>query len=66
MEKLLTSFTELTTGEGSRIAYTYSEIDEEGNIVSQNEKGNFVVTDKTLKSHILAIKDYISEHKLSE
>ncbi len=66
MEKLLTSFTELTTGEGSRIAYTYSKIDEEGNIVSQNEKGNFVVTDKTLKSHIIAIKDYITEHKLAE
>jgi hypothetical protein len=28
MKKILTSFMNLSTGEGSRIAYTYSEVDE--------------------------------------
>ena len=30
--KKLTSFTHLITGEGDRVAYTYSEVDEKGNI----------------------------------
>ena len=40
--KKLTSFTHLITGEGDRVAYTYSEVDEKGNIKSQNNKGNFI------------------------
>lgn len=60
----LTSFTELTTGEGSRIAFTYSEIDEFGNLTSQNNKGNFIVLDEELKNHVDAIKTYISTNKL--
>lgn len=47
--KVITSFTHLTTGEGHRIAYTYSEIDEDGNIISQNNKGNYV----TLKPAVI-------------
>ena len=44
MKKVLTSFMNLSTGEGSRIAFTYSEVDEKtGNIISQNNKGNFLV-----------------------
>lgn len=44
MKKILTSFMNLSTGEGSRIAYTYSEVDENtGSIISQNNKGNFLV-----------------------
>lgn len=62
--KKLTSFTELTTGEGSRIAFTYSEIDELGNLMSQNNKGNFIILDAELKTHIDAIKTYISTNKL--
>ena len=47
--KVITSLTHLTTGEGHRIAFTYSEIVEEGNIVSQNNKGNYV----TMKSAVI-------------
>ena len=43
--KKLTSFTHLTTGEGDRIAFTYSELDSSGNLISQNNKGNFVAID---------------------
>lgn len=64
--KKVTSFTHLVTGEGNRIAYTYSELDSTGNLVSQNNKGNFVAVDPELVSHINAINDYINKNKLQE
>lgn len=62
--KKLTSFTHLVTGEGDRLAYTYSEIDENGNLVSQNNKGNFIVLDDALQEHINEIGSYIKKNKL--
>lgn len=62
--KKVTSFTHLITGEGSRIAFTYSEMNESGDLVSQNNKGNFVAMDKELITHIDAINDYINRNKL--
>ena len=64
--KKLTSFTHLITGEGNRIAFTYSEIDEEGNLKSQNNKGNFVAVDPELVTHINAINDYITRNNLEK
>lgn len=64
--KKVTSFTHLITGEGNRIAYTFSELDDTGNLVSQNNKGNFVAVDPELVSHINAINDYINKNKLQE
>lgn len=58
--KKVTSFTHLVTGEGDRIAYTYSEISEVGEIVSQNNKANFIVTDDDVKSAIDTINAYIN------
>ena len=41
--KKLTSFMKLSTGEGDRIAFTYSIIDTDGGkVLSQNEKENFL------------------------
>lgn len=53
--KRVTSFTHLKTGEGDRIAYTYSEISELGEITSQNNKGGFVATDTETQSAIETI-----------
>lgn len=65
--KLLTSFTKLATGEGIRVAYTYSDVnDETGEIISQNNKGSFIAMNQTLKKHIDAIDAFISEHYLTE
>lgn len=63
--KILTSFICLNTGEGDRIAFTYSEVDERGNIVSQNNKKNFLVLDNGLKEQIKAIKSYIDSNYLN-
>lgn len=59
--KKVTSFTHLVTGEGDRIAYTYSEISEDGNILSQNTKGNFIVTDADTLSAIATIDKVINQ-----
>lgn len=64
--KRLTSFMKLSTGEGDRIAFSYSTIDTDtGSVVSQNEKGNFIILDDELASHVAAIEKYIKENKLS-
>ena len=53
MKKILTSFMNLSTGEGSRIAYTYSEVDESTrSIISQNNKGNFLVMDDSVQKNL--------------
>lgn len=63
--KKVTSFTHLVTGEGDRIAYTYSEISEDGELISQNNKGNFVVVGGEIKEAIDLINNAITEKFLS-
>lgn len=63
---ILTSFTQFITGEGHRVSYTYSVLDADGNVIEQNKRGNFVAMDPELLSHITAINQYITEHKLQE
>nr|UVX46308.1 MAG: hypothetical protein [Bacteriophage sp.] len=65
MKKILTSFMSLSTGEGSRIAYTYSEVDEStGSIISQNNKGNFLVMNDDVQKNLDSVKDYIKNNFL--
>lgn len=64
--KVITSFTRMTTAEGIRLSYAYSEIADDGTIISQNNRGNFVVTDKDLTAHLDAVSEYIKEHKLTD
>lgn len=63
--KKITSFTHLKTGEGDRIAYTYSEVSDNGEILSQNNKGNFIVVDEELERCIETINNKISERLVS-
>ena len=59
--KKITSFTHLVTGEGDRIAYTYSEISDTGELVSQNNKGNFIIVDRSVKNAVDLVNQYISQ-----
>lgn len=52
--------------EGERISFTYSEVAEDGTIISQNNKKNFLVLNKELKNHISEIKKYIEDNHLTE
>ena len=62
--KKITSFTHLYTGEGHRIAYTYSEIDEQGELISQNNRGNFVETHPDVIDAIETILEDIQKNHL--
>jgi len=62
---MLTSFTKFTTGEGERVSFTFSEVSEKGELVNQNIKGNFIVMDDELLSHLKAVDDY-KENYLKE
>lgn len=63
--KQLNSFMAINLGGGDRISYTFDEInDTTGEPISQNNKASFYVVDATLKSHVEAIRAYITEHKL--
>ena len=62
--KKLTSFTKLTTGEGMRIAFTFSEVDDRGKLVSQNNKGNFILVDDEIKAKVDDIEKFINENFL--
>lgn len=65
--KQLASFAAISVNGGTRITYTYDEIDaESGDVISSNNKGNFYAVDKALTTSIDSIREYITEHKLSE
>jgi hypothetical protein len=52
---------------GNRITYTFDEVhDETGELISQNNRGNFFVVDDTLRKHVEAIRKYIGENKLND
>lgn len=65
MKKVITTFQCYKTMEGQRISYAYSEIDEEGNIKSTNSRGNLIVLDKGIQSHIDVINEFLN-NKISE
>lgn len=65
--KQLASFAAINVNGGQRVTFTYDEIDPDtGDVISQNNKGNFYAVDKTLLKNIESIRTYIAENKLSE
>lgn len=64
--KTLTSFSYLKTGDGDRISYTYSEVDGQGNIISQQNKGNFIIMEDVIKESTNTIINFIKENRLGE
>lgn len=61
MLRVLTSFTKFTTAEGQRISYTWSEIEDDGSVISQNNKANFVATDPELLLALATVDERITE-----
>jgi hypothetical protein len=56
--KRVTSMTVLTTAEGKRLSVTFSEIDEKGNIIRENERVNKVVVDQAALSNVKELEDF--------
>ncbi len=57
--KVITSFTSHKTAEGTRLSATYSEINEDGQIVKSNERFNLVVIDEELQQAIDDINSFL-------
>lgn len=59
---MLTGVAIVTTAEGKRITYSYSEVDENGTILKSNAKRSFVAVDPELKNIIEQLESKVSEH----
>lgn len=57
--KKITSFTAHTTAEGQRLSYTYSEIDENGGIVTSGDRISCIVLDNEILGHIEEINKFL-------
>lgn len=62
MVNMVTGMAVLTTAEGKRITYTYSQVDDNGTITKSNEKKSFVVMDQETVSIIEQLKEKVDLH----
>lgn len=58
--KVLTGFAIINSDVGKKIAYTYSIVDEGGNITKSNTKESFAVIDETTLNAIKIVEDNIN------
>lgn len=58
--KKLTGFAVVNCEVGKKIAYTYSEIDDNGNIVKSNVKESYVAIDENVLQAIKTIEENIN------
>ena len=58
--KKLTSVAVVTTAEGERVSYAYTELDSDGNITSQNNRESFLALDYHLLTAIATIKNAVN------
>ena len=59
--KKVTSMTILTTAEGKRISITFSEIDNKGNIIKENERVNKVLVDQNALKNVTELENFAQE-----
>lgn len=58
--KKLSGVAVVTTAEGERVSYTYMELDGNGNITSQNNRGSFVALDAEVLAAISTLKNAVN------
>lgn len=59
MTTRVTSFTMHQTAEGMRGTFTYSVIDEDGNLVKSNERATIIVLDDNINNAIFQINEWL-------
>lgn len=59
----ITNFNYQIVQEGTRISYTYSEINDEGDIISSNNRKSYIETDEDILEKLKEIKIYL-ENKI--
>lgn len=55
----ITSFTAHQTAEGMRVTYTYSTIDENGNLVKSNQRATVIVLSDDINAAIGSINEWL-------
>lgn len=55
----ITSFTIHQTAEGMRATFTYSVIDENGNLIKSNVRATVILLDSTILSDVSEIQNYL-------
>lgn len=58
--KKLSAVAIVTIAEGERVSYTYMELDDSGNITSQNNRGSFVALDGEVLAAISTLKNAVN------
>lgn len=58
--KRLTAIAVVTTAEGERVSYTYTELDADGNVISQNNRASFVALDGEVLAAISTLKNAVN------
>ena len=58
--KKLSAVAIVTTAEGERVSYAYMELDDSGNITSQNNRGSFVALDGEVLAAISTLKNAVN------
>ena len=61
MNNKVTNFTYQIVPEGTRLSYTYSEINENGDIVSSNNKRSFIINDEEILESLTKVKTYLEK-----
>lgn len=64
--KKVTSFTHLTTAEGERISFTFSEINEKGRVEQSNVRATMIIQDEDILEKINFINKYLTERLKEE
>lgn len=59
MTTKITSFTAHLTAEGMRLAFTYSVIDADGNLVKSNQRATVIVLDSEINAAIEDINEWL-------
>lgn len=59
--KKVTSMTFLTTPEGKRMSVTYSDVDESGKIISENNRENRIVVRDDILEKISALESFAQD-----
>lgn len=59
--KIVTSATVFRDGLGMRLSFTYSVVDEQGHIVSDNNRENRMITDNAVVTHAEEILNYAQQ-----
>lgn len=63
MSVKVTSFNYQVVQEGVRISFSYSELNEDGDIISSNNRKSFILTDEEMIIKLKDIKEYL-ENKI--